>query len=104
MASREVGLSVGEVVISGGAGASPLVRRVLADAAAIPVAVPRSPEPVLLGAAMLGAIASGVRADAGEAMRAMSGTGGLQSPDPASAARHERAYRRFLALQAAAVA
>ena len=47
------------LVVSGGAGRSALVRQMIADACGKPVSAPHTPEPVLLGAAMLGAVAAG---------------------------------------------
>jgi D-ribulokinase len=59
------------LVVSGGASRSPLVRRIIADATGKRVGAPVASEPVLLGAAMLGAVAAG-KYDAGSAMAAMS--------------------------------
>ena len=47
------------MVISGGASRSPLVRQIVADTTGLTVALPSTAEPVLLGAAMLGAVAGG---------------------------------------------
>jgi FGGY-family pentulose kinase/HAD superfamily hydrolase (TIGR01509 family) len=47
------------LVASGGAAGSDLVRQIIADATGKPFAAPETREPVLLGAAMLGAIAAG---------------------------------------------
>lgn len=71
-ASRAQGAQIDALVISGGAGRHPVVRQLLADATGLPVEIPRSPEPVLLGAAILGATAAGLFADIGAAMTAMS--------------------------------
>ena len=101
-AQRERGLAVDEVVISGGAGADPLVRQLVADAAAVPVAVPRTPEPVLLGAAILATQAAGRHPTAERAMAAMCATAARHEPDPLWADHHARGFRRFEALQAAA--
>jgi len=59
------------IVVSGGAARSPLVRQTIADATGKTVGVPETSEPVLLGAAMLGAVAAGRHGMAG-AMSAMS--------------------------------
>ncbi|MEM7565893.1 MAG: FGGY-family carbohydrate kinase [Pseudomonadota bacterium] len=99
---RDHGLAVDEVVISGGAGADPLVRRIMADAADIPVAIPRTPEPVLLGAAILGAIGACRYETAQAAMAAMCGDAESLSPNPEAAEGHAASYKRFLALQDAA--
>ena len=65
------------MVISGGAGRSSLVRQIMADTTALTVAVPQTQEPVLLGAAMLGAVAGNVYGSIGEAMGSMSAIGCL---------------------------
>ena len=62
--------------------------------------LPEAPEPVLLGAAMLGAIASGQHADAQAAMAAMSGPARLFQPATGDlAALHSRRFAAFTALQ-----
>src|SRR5260221_4114462 len=63
--------------ISGGAGRSSLVRQIMADTTRLTVAVPGTQEPVLLGAAMLGAVASNVYGSIGRAMGSMSAIGCL---------------------------
>jgi ribulose kinase len=73
------GIDITSIVASGGAARSPLVCQVLADATNVPVAVPERPEPVLLGAAMLGTVAAG-HAELSDAMRLMSGSCTLYSP------------------------
>ncbi|MEP1207832.1 MAG: FGGY-family carbohydrate kinase [Rhizobiaceae bacterium] len=60
------------ITISGGAGRSQLVRQLLADTTGVPVATPATQEPVLLGSAILGAVAAGAFSDVGDAMTAMS--------------------------------
>ncbi len=49
------------IVASGGAANSPLVLQMIADTTSTDVANVTCPEPVLLGAAMLGAVAGGIR-------------------------------------------
>jgi len=100
-ASRAHGATVDALVISGGAGRHQLVRQVLADCTGLPVEVPRSPEPVLLGAAILGASAAGAFPDIQAAMAAMSGIGERFHPLPAAAAHHAGRFAAFEALQAA---
>ena len=51
-------IQCGLMVISGGAAQSPLVRQIMADTTGLAVALPATPEPVLLGSAMLGAVAA----------------------------------------------
>jgi D-ribulokinase len=60
------------VAISGGAGESTTIKQLLADASGFPVLSTCSPEPVLLGAAMLGAVASKSVDSLASAMGAMS--------------------------------
>jgi FGGY-family pentulose kinase len=79
------------VVMAGGASRSPLVRQIMADTTGLTVALPRTQEPVLLGAAMLGAVASGAYPSIGATMAAMSALGRLSDPtDPEVAAFHHR--------------
>jgi D-ribulokinase len=100
-AQAAAGVVIDTIVISGGAGQSPLVRQLLADCTGMVVAASRSPEPVLLGAAMLGAVAAGGYADLATAMPAMSALGEVYRPAVGERARHDRRYAAFLALQAA---
>jgi D-ribulokinase len=79
-AFRSHGVESDMMVISGGAGRSPLVRQIMADTTGLTVVVPETPEPVLLGAAMLGAVAANSRGSIGEAMASMSAIGRLSEP------------------------
>lgn len=102
-ASRSKGAVVETIALSGGAGRHPLVRQLLADCTGVPVVVSRQAEPVLLGAAMLGATASGIFANLGEAMAAM--TGGNEVFEPATGdfpAFHGGRFAAFETLQTAA--
>lgn len=96
---NEAGAITRRIVISGGAGQSELVRQLLADATGMPVLSSRAEEPVLLGSAILGALAAGDVPDAHEAMRRMSGTGRTYVPSETTAPGHEQRYQAFLALQ-----
>jgi FGGY-family pentulose kinase len=51
------GLPLQTIVVSGGAARSPLFRRILADSTGLTVQLPATDEPVLLGAAIIGACA-----------------------------------------------
>ena len=82
------------MVISGGASRSRLVRQIMADTTGLPVALPETPEPVLLGAAMLGAVAGGTHASIPDAMREMSAIGEITRPSSARLAEFHRAKRR----------
>ena len=93
------GVVVDTIVVSGGAGQSPLVRQVLADATGLAVAASTSPEPVLLGSAILGAVAAGRFADMTHAMSSMSELGEVYRPDPGLAGWHQRRFEAFELLQ-----
>ncbi len=101
-AQAEAGAAVKQIVISGGAGQHDFVRQLLADAAGKPVVAPQAAEPVLLGAALLGALASGAFSDARAAMKALSKADRTYAPAEGEvaalhAARYE-AFKRFQAL------
>jgi D-ribulokinase len=93
-AFRSYGVDSDLMVISGGAGKSSLVRQIMADTTGLTVAVPETPEPVLLGAAMLGAVAGNCYGSIGEAMASMSAIGCLSAPTPPGMADFHRAKRR----------
>ncbi|WP_158671972.1 FGGY-family carbohydrate kinase [Bradyrhizobium guangdongense] len=68
------------MIMGGGASRSPLVRQIMADTTGLTVALPQTKEPVLLGAAMLGAVAGGAYATIGETMARMSALGRKSEP------------------------
>jgi FGGY-family pentulose kinase len=89
------------LVVSGGAGRSPLVRQIIADATGKRVGAPQTSEPVLLGAAMLGAVAAG-KHDMGSAMSAMSRLSEQVLPQGGEiAAFHDKKRRAFDVMQKA---
>ena len=97
------GAPVKQVVISGGAGRSDLVRQLLADATGKPVMATESEEPVMLGAAMLGAVAGQRFDDVASAMAGMSRIDHLYVPATGVIAdAHEARFRAFERLQAVA--
>jgi D-ribulokinase len=93
-AFRSHGVDSDLMLISGGAGRSSLVRQIMADTTGLTVAVPETQEPVLLGAAMLGAVAGGCYESIGEAMVSMSAIGCLSEPTAPGMADFHRAKRR----------
>jgi D-ribulokinase len=97
-AFRSYGVDSNLMVISGGAGRSPLVRQIMADTAGVTVAVPETQEPVLLGAAMLGAVAGRSCGSIGEAMASMSAIGRLSEPTPPGLADFHRSKRKVYGL------
>jgi D-ribulokinase len=82
------------MVISGGAARSALVRQIMTDTTGLTVALPETQEPVLLGAAMLGAVAGKACGSIGEAMTAMSAIGWSSTPTGTDMADFHRAKRR----------
>ena len=88
------------IVVSGGAARSALVKQIMADATGKRVAAPETSEPVLLGAAMLGAVAAGRQTMPG-AMSAMSRLASVREPAGGEiAALHARKREAFEILQA----
>ncbi|MBB3949035.1 FGGY-family carbohydrate kinase [Aureimonas jatrophae] len=99
------GVALERIVVSGGAARSALLRRVLADATQLAVALPETAEPVLLGSAMLGAVASGLYPDLEEAANRMCRVENTITPDEGEIRRfHDRKHEAYRALQAAEVA
>jgi D-ribulokinase len=91
--------TVDQIVISGGVARSPLVRQLLADATGLRVLLPESPEPVLLGVAMLGATAAGYYPSLVAAMHAMARIAGASQPSEELAAFHDKKAFVFETLQ-----
>ena len=97
---RKHGIEPSSIVISGGAGESPAVKQLIADATGMPVSGSACPEPVLLGAAMLGAVASGAYESLTRAMAAMSAIEQRFQPEGGRIAQvHDARYRAYCALQ-----
>ena len=93
------GYAINTIIITGGGSKNPLFLREHADATGCRVVVPRESEAVLLGAAMLGAVAAGKYVSIREAMDSMSGTGKVIEPEGGQiAAYHDAKYRVFLRL------
>jgi len=86
------------IVISGGAGHSPLVREIIADTTGIPIALPATTEPVLLGSAMLGAVAANAFPSLSAAMSAMSRLGSVSCAGAPDMTEFHAAKRRIHAM------
>lgn len=84
------GIAIDTIVVSGGAGQSPLVRQILAESTGKLVAATTSQEPVLLGSAILGAVASGQYSNLAQAMLSMSEMGETYCPNPALLDWHQK--------------
>ncbi|WP_299963743.1 FGGY-family carbohydrate kinase [uncultured Roseobacter sp.] len=88
------------IAISGGAGESPTIKQLLSDASGVDVIETASPEPVLLGAAMLGAVAGGVHPTIEAAMPAMSSVKTRFTAATGALARfHDARFKAFEDLQ-----
>jgi D-ribulokinase len=90
-AIRRKGIESHTIVVSGGASRSRLVRQILADVTGCAVVRPATEEPVLLGAAMLGAVACGRHASLSEAMTTMARDGEPSDATPIDIARFHAA-------------
>ena len=102
-AQADAGAPIERVVVSGGAGRSDLVRQLLADATGKAVLATRAEEPVMLGAAMLGAVAGRLFDGVQSAMAGMSQISRRHEPATGTvAACHEARFRAFKQLQAVA--
>ncbi|MBK4217522.1 FGGY-family carbohydrate kinase [Paracoccus caeni] len=96
----KAGAPIDRIMISGGAGQQDIVRQLLADGTGKPVVASVAEEPVLLGSAILGAVAAGRFADMPQAMAAMSSVSHEYRPDRGERSKlHEARYRTFTALQ-----
>lgn len=94
------GYRIRTLLLCGGGTKNPLFLREHADVTGCEVLLPREPEAVLLGSAMLGAVASGDRPSLPEAMRAMSATATRLAPAEGEvarfhAAKHEVFHRMY---------
>jgi len=97
---RAEGLSIEAIVPSGGLAKNALFLRETADACGLPVILPDCGETVLLGSAMLGAVASGAVADLAQAMRTMSSPAREIAPRGGEiAAHHDRKFRVYRRMQ-----
>lgn len=94
------GAGVKRIVISGGAGASPVVRQLLADACGLDVVAPAAEEPVLLGSAILGSVAGGAFPDVKGAMQALSAIASVYEPAKGRIGElHAQRFEAFVKLQ-----
>jgi len=90
------GYSIRTVVACGGDTKNPVFVREHAEATGCPIVIPKEPEAVLLGAAMLGAVASGRYPSLLSAMAAMNEAAALVEPTGGAVARfHDAKHRVF---------
>ncbi len=94
---RAGGYAIDTILACGGGTKNPVFLREHADATGCTVVLPREPEAVLLGAAVLGAVAGGAYPGVRDAMASMSRAGSVVLPGtPEVQAFHERKYSVFL--------
>ena len=95
-ACNDAGYRIDTILACGGDAKNPVFLREHADATGCRVILPKEPEAVLLGAAILGAVASGDRESVLAAMAAMSGSGTIIEPAGGKTAQfHESKHRVF---------
>jgi FGGY-family pentulose kinase len=95
------GYAIDTLFVCGGGTKNPVFLREHADITGCRLVLPKEPEAVLLGAAVLGAVASGHHAALLPAMRAMNVAGRIISPARGAVARYHAAkYRVFHQLHA----
>lgn len=99
-AQRARGIVIDTIVVSGGAGETDFARQILADTTGLAVTSSTSPEPVLLGSAMLAAVAGNAYGDLATAMTRMSGMAAVHQPSSALTEWHDHRYQLFCRLQA----
>jgi len=89
------GLSIDKVHACGGGTKNPLWLQEHADISGCDIVLPREPEAMLLGTAILASVASGAYASVTDAMAAMGRKGTTIQPDPSTKAYHEAKYAIF---------
>ncbi|HEM8557598.1 TPA: FGGY family pentulose kinase [Citrobacter koseri] len=98
-AQNACGVRNKNIVISGGAGQHPLVRQLLADTCGLPVLTTQCSEPVLLGSAILGAVAGNISPSVAEAMTQFTHVDTCYYPQTAYQPLHHRRYEAYKQLQ-----
>lgn len=83
------------IFMCGGLSKNEIFVQVHSDICNIPVFIPDEPESVLLGAAILGAVAAKVFPDIDSAVRGMAGKGHMITPNAELKTFHDRKYRVF---------
>jgi ribulose kinase len=90
------GYAIDTILACGGGTKNPVFLREHADATGCTLVLPQEPEAVLLGAAVLGAVAGGLQPDVPQAMAAMSRAGSVISPAADAIRRyHDAKYAVF---------
>ncbi len=92
---NEQGYSINQIYLSGGHLKNALFIKEHADITGCRVIIPEEPEAVLLGAAILGAVAAGEHASLSDGMRTMCRSGAVVKPDRSTESYHEVKYEIF---------
>ncbi|MGC4044086.1 MAG: FGGY-family carbohydrate kinase [Armatimonas sp.] len=100
-AMNQAGFAIETVLATGGGTKNPLWLAQHADALGVPLRMGEETESVLLGAAILGAHASGDYASVTDAMKAMARPGPVVTPNPETRAYHDAKYAIWRDLYAA---
>jgi ribulose kinase len=95
------GYAIDSVMLSGGHLRNPLLVRLYRDALGAEAIVSETPEPVLLGTAMVASVAAGLHRDLFAALEAMAPAERPLAKDREWAQAHDAAYRIYLKLFAA---
>ncbi|WP_426577343.1 FGGY-family carbohydrate kinase [Xenorhabdus stockiae] len=98
-AQAKSGATIDNIVVSGGAGQHPLVRQLIADTCDVTVIATQACEPVLLGSAILGAVAGDVCKSVGEAMSRFSNIDCTYEPSESYRDHHNIRFTSFQCLQ-----
>ncbi|EDJ1003738.1 ribulokinase [Salmonella enterica] len=98
-AQHAKGIKTDSIVISGGAGCHPLVRQILADTCDLPVISTRCSEPVLLGSAILGAVAANIAPSVVSAMKKFTHKDQIYSVNETYRETHQCRYGNYQRLQ-----
>lgn len=96
---REQGYRLNTLHVTGGHVRNPLLMELYRDVTGCRVVVPQTGDAVLLGTAMIAAVAGGLYPDLGAAGTGMYPGGTEMEPEPENKARYDRDYRRFLVMQ-----
>jgi sugar (pentulose or hexulose) kinase len=91
---RRTGSRITELRVSGGGARSRAVLQLVADVFGLPAGLPHTSEASGLGAAIVGALATGLHPDVETAVAAMTRVGTVVEPNPAAHALYDGLYRR----------
>ncbi len=92
---NKAGYKIDKMYVTGGGTKNPLWLQEHADATGTTIVLPREPEAVLLGSAVLAATAAGIYPDIYAAMQGMSGADTIIAPRKDTAAYHKAKFKLF---------